>query len=191
MLVCCKLNVPAQLEVSYQTPEVVATFHPLTEPVHLTVGRSYIVYALSIRQSSPWYYVADDTYDGKLYPVAFPSAFFSIVDNRLSRQWVFALRPDAKTVNVLIGSREWIGDCSFYERLVDGDTETVERFNRQKATLDLEFPSSLASKSAVNMDGCWLMCPACGQAWESRSRSGLVRCPACNDVLLNPHYSEV
>ena len=40
--------------------------------------------------------------------------------------------------------------------------------------------------NAQEIGNFWLMCPICQEAWESTSKSAMVRCPNCKSKLHNP-----
>ena len=161
------------------------------DPVRLTPGAEYVVYAIEIRDSVPWYFITDD--DIKEYPIRYSAAFFEVVDNRLSKYWQFGFSYDQLNVvddyrTVTIGFPELLDDAAFFARLLDSDESVQTIFDRMKSLMDLEYPRSSVKLTATVCDGEWLMCPKCFDAWESGSRDGLCRCPACDELLRNPRF---
>ena len=54
----------------------------------LEIGAIYTVYGMIINHGVLCYYICDRARD--LFPIARPMHFFEIIDNRLSRFWVFS-----------------------------------------------------------------------------------------------------
>ena len=191
MLVKCIGNRLRDLSLSDDRRAELRTWFP-SEHVALTPHTIYVVYAVSIRGRNPWYYVADDTFSG--YPLGYSAEFFELVDDRLSKFWRFRYAPstvtsDANdTESVLVAPPQWVQDSTFYERLVDSDQAAAADFERVKALIELEFPHPSVHLTATDSGDDWLMCPKCNDAWETHSRDGLVRCPSCSSLLLNPRF---
>lgn len=51
---------------------------------------------------------------------------------------------------------------------------------------ELEFPDSTTKNRAELLEGSWLMCPLCGEAWEDKTTLAMLRCPGCNNKLHRP-----
>ena len=161
----------------------------------LTVGRTYTVYAIAIRNCYPWYFVADDYYDewSSSYPQNYAAAFFVETDVRVSSCWTVGFRGANMKVEgmreVLFTFKEWANDEVFYERLFDGNKNDIQLFQKYKKFMDMEYPLSSVTDTAELVHDNWLMCPKCIDAWESDSVLGMVRCPKCSTTFLNPRYS--
>lgn len=169
--------------------EVRRWFGTDTYRMNLTVGRLYVVYAVAVEQGWLRYFIADDMYARTQYPFSFFATFFKVIDRRLSRCWTLRSgNGAAECSDFIITFDEWADDPSFYERLVDGEDEARGTFRRRKELMDLEFPSPSVSDSAENVEDDWLLCPKCDDAWESKTKLGMVKCPKCRAVLLNPKY---
>ena len=197
MLIHCTKNQVSQLEAAPDAQEeILSWFNFSDDQVSLNVGKLYVVYAVTFRANYPWYYVADETYVATRYPLAYPAPLFAVVDDRLSQYWAFAFIPDGRDGSeirrsrTVISFREWTRDETFFERLVNGEQGAVEVFSKYKALLDLEFPNPSISLSATLSEADWLLCPQCGNAWETRSKAGLVQCPNCSAILSNPRFGE-
>ena len=161
--------------------------------LNITVGRTYTVYAIAIRNCYPWYFIADDSFESSLYPLAYAPAFFVETDVRVSSCWTVGFRGANTRVErmreVLFAFKEWANDEVFFERLVDGNKNDIELFQKYKNFMDMEYPLSFVTDTAEFVQDNWLMCPKCIDAWESDSVLGMVRCPKCSTTFLNPRYS--
>ena len=168
-----------RMEASYRLPDHI---------LHLTIGDIYVVYALVIRNMSVSFFVADDDFAALGYPVPYESSCFRVVDDQLSRHWRFRCDSDSDldTGLVFMSFSGWVDEEAFYEKLVDGENWAVEAFRQHKSLMDMEFPNPLVTAKALSVEGDWVMCPKCSEAWESTSRDGMLRCPRCFDLLLNP-----
>lgn len=51
----------------------------------VTVGRSYLVFAMTIYLGVAWYYIMDD--DGHAWPTWVPAPLFEVVDGSLPASW--------------------------------------------------------------------------------------------------------
>jgi hypothetical protein len=170
--------------------ELGRSFGTDTHHLELTVGGLYVVYGLEIKGGWIRYFVADDAYSSTLYPVAYLATFFDVVDRRVSRCWTIGCRGanTRSSSEVLLAFEEWSRDATFYERLVDGAAQEQAVFRDRKEFMDLEFPNPSIADGAEVLDGGWLLCPKCGEAWESQTAEGMTRCPKCRVLLSNPLF---
>ncbi len=53
---------------------------------------------------------------------------------------------------------------------------------------DLQHPDSKIKEQAKELEGSWLMCPLCQEAWEDKSTYSMLRCPNCKSKLHNPKF---
>lgn len=100
----------------------------------LTINREYPVYAVTVSMGSAWYYLLDD--DDQPWPTYSPSALFEITDGELPHSWrigYFRHSVDIERQYPIISFPEWAEDRTFYERLVDGDSEAITVFERRKS----------------------------------------------------------
>lgn len=105
----------------------------------LTVGRTYVVFALTIFLGTAWYYVMDD--DGLAWPTWMPSSLFEVTDGAVPSSWVVGyFRFSQEDQRPLLSFPEWATDHGFYERLVDGDPEALNVFQRRREELEAEAP---------------------------------------------------
>ena len=67
------------------------------------------------------------------------SDFFDVVDDTLSSQWkLSSLSKGEYEAATLLVFDEWAQDPSFYEKLVDGDSEAVGKFAKYRSVIDQE-----------------------------------------------------
>jgi hypothetical protein len=101
------------------------------------VGREYTVYGLEFRNNAPWYYLCSEEWD--TYPVPYAREFFEIIDLRLSVYWRLSVSySDWRESHTAITFEEWANDRMFYERLVDGDRDAEEIFDKYRKLMDAE-----------------------------------------------------
>lgn len=133
MKVRCKANKGAALPLSC-LDEAIGIIASSDFPI--TVDRDYTVYAITVYKGSTWYYVLDD--DGHQYPVWHLAPLFEVVDPTLPASWEYGyVQPNSEETGFpLISFPEWAGDHYFYERLVDGDPETVDVFAIRQGEID-------------------------------------------------------
>lgn len=105
-----------------------------TTALPLTVGCSYVVFAITNSVGGFWYFVLDD--DDRGIPLSYPSAVFDVEEGVVPLGWsVGHGRSSRYGLTVVVGPVEWAGDPSFYERLYDGDEGAVEAFQRIRSDL--------------------------------------------------------
>ncbi len=136
MIVRAKANTGRALPAYILDPRVNLT---RDSEFHLTVGREYVVYAITVNRGHPWYFVCDDVYDNihVAYPIWKPAALFEIVDRKLSTHWLVDFRNNDEGI-FIIAFPEWVQDPRFYERLTDHDQDAVVIFRTFKNLLDEE-----------------------------------------------------
>ena len=106
----------------------------------LSKGDEFTVYGMIFRDNAPWYYIIDGFQMD--YPSPYPSDLFNVVDPRLSRFWELATVVESKEsafVSTELVFKEWAEDQLFYERLVEGYAQEVEKFKQYRALMDSEF----------------------------------------------------
>ncbi len=140
---------------------------------------------MTIRSHYIWYYICDDKFS--YYPVWKPAPLFEVIDGSLSSFWIysFTYKPEIYFTEMTIAYPEWAKQpLSNYDKLSDGCYEEVEIFNKYKSAMDLEFPLPWISEIANIIDGKWLLCNSCHDAWESmQTRNAMVICPNCNTIM--------
>ena len=106
----------------------------------LTIGREYIVYAVSFYKDQIWYYVIDD--HELWYPIRKPAPLFEISDGRVSKSWRMSQRTEPPHFGALLAFDEWLSDCGFYERLTDRSEKEMSIFRTHRKQMDEEFASA-------------------------------------------------
>jgi hypothetical protein len=189
MLAVCVANrlndlnaAPADLEVLKYSLGTWARFP-------LTLGKEYLVYGVSFRDSIPWYYVCDDNFI--YYPALWSSLLFKLVDGTPSRFWRFnpgICSNDGLIVYPRLVLPNWAISDDYYDRLTDGDEITVAEFRRFKQLMDVEFPLPFEGESHLALEENWLQCSTCLSSWEASIADGMSVCPQCKSNSRNPIY---
>lgn len=107
------------------------------EILNIVIGQVFTVYGVVFWDNSPWYYIVDDEDDE--YPTPYASEFFDVIDKRLSSYWNLSAVDSGEfgVISSLV-FHEWAEDDRFYERLIDGDLEAEEKFNKYRQLMDQE-----------------------------------------------------
>lgn len=101
----------------------------------ITIGHTYPVYAVTVLLGIAWYYILND--DGQPWPKWTPAPLFDITDGSFPSSWRFGyFRFSMEDQYPIISFPEWSSDHGFYERLVDGEEEAVQVFNRRRKEVD-------------------------------------------------------
>jgi hypothetical protein len=130
MKIRCIANKGTQLPEIYVNPPLDITAE--TE-FKLIVGKEYIVYAISQWQGNLLYCICDERFT--YYPIHNPAPLFEIVDARYSRYWQVQLATNGL---LEIAFEHWFDLPNFYEKLTDGETETILIFDKIKELMDAE-----------------------------------------------------
>lgn len=154
----------------------------------LTIDKEYIVYAIEcLDKKHINYFLLDD--GGNLYPNNYPSDFFIITDDRMSKYWVN--RDGLNTFDKfkvhypsLITFKEWVCDAFFEEDMMENN-EALKIFNQYKKLIDIEFPDK-SLPTAILISDNWVMCNFCDESWIVSSENGIVICPNCKRESNNP-----
>jgi hypothetical protein len=105
--------------------------------VDLEIGKIYTVYGIVFWDNCPWYYICSTDHDE--YPTPYASDFFSIKDGRLSSHWRLSSNSNGERESTTILAIEpWAQDDSFYENLLDGDSNAEILFAKYRKILDQE-----------------------------------------------------
>ncbi len=184
MLVRCEKNKLAELsDADKAVPGVVESFGS-NDTRALRQYKTYVVYAVGHRGDHQWYYLADENYSS--YPFAYPAVLFSVADPKASRHWIRGGDDDYPCD----AFEEWALDRYFYDKLTDGEPETVELFRNRKKAMDLESPRAELTIAASALGDGWLMCPECDEVWEGHPADALTQCPKCETLQNNPLWPE-
>jgi len=141
MRVRCKLNDFNQIENS-EVVERIEKQSKNTNFFDLQIGRRYTVYGIVLFDNYPWYFIS---LKEKSAPIYAPKDLFETSDGRISRYWKLSAlnlneigfencEPSTQLV-----FKEWSMDPFFFEKLAEGDEETLEIFLRYKALMDSEY----------------------------------------------------
>jgi hypothetical protein len=166
------------------TVEIANGHLPSTE-FHVTVGREYKVYGLLFTRAVLQYLIEDDTTAG---PGWYPASLFTVACDRVSRYWCLSNWSNSERYFVVISFPEITASPLAFESLVNGDREARNVFRKREQLADLEFPDSSVQEVARLLEGDWLQCPFCADAWQSKSLNALVRCPRCKKISNDPRY---
>lgn len=155
-------------------------------PYALKIDSEYIVYGITLNEGSLWYFICDHW---SSEPTGRPSRLFEIIDNRLSRYWVFSQDKVEDTIYSRWVFPEWAEETYFIDRVFEGERREYALFDTYRELMDLEFPDPDISEKAQIGDSEWLICPTCMDAWLSPSGlDALVICPKCHHKMQNPRY---
>src|SRR6476661_5382396 len=127
MKVRCIANRGKVLPAQYLDPRIPRG--PQSE-FSVTIGKTYLVYALISFSNQVWYYIADDHYGW--YPAGMPAPLFQVVDSRVSKHWGTRISERDRGTDVLIAFEEWLSIPWFYDRLTDREDKEVEIFRERK-----------------------------------------------------------
>jgi hypothetical protein len=106
----------------------------------LTIGKTYIVYGITVYRRYLWYYVCDD--DFTYFPVWNPSPLFEIADHRVSKYWEVNYSRegrDESDVGIIVAYPEWAQNPYYYGRLADNRDEEVAVFRKYQKMIDEEY----------------------------------------------------
>ena len=103
----------------------------------LVVGKEYVVFAIAAVKDVFWYYVLDE--HDLPYPIWYPSPLFDVSDGSIPPHWVanyspHPTRPD-RVGSSFVAFEAWATDPTFYESLVDGDSDAVVAFQDERSLL--------------------------------------------------------
>ena len=151
---------------------------------HVTVGREYAVYGVLLIDAVLHYLIEEDTG----LPIWNPASLFQIVCGHVSRSWVIADWSPANSYFVVMSFPEFVESQKAFDELSLGDEVARSAFFKRKELADLEFLDLSVEKAALPVEGNWLQCPFCGDAWQSTGLDAMARCPACQRISRNPNY---
>lgn len=193
MIIRCKFDTISKVANNQDLHQALLKMRIIADDkLSLTVGRHYVVYAIQMDSVFPKLFIADDVFS--YYPKPYYLPLFDVVDERFSRFW----RPPAKYLTwkalnqndeigkQLIAFKEWVwkGDL-FFERLFDGMPQEIELFSKYKKAMDMEFAPPDLKDLANRLEGSWIQCSLCFEAWECDDKNELVKCPECHSILRN------
>ncbi len=166
----------------------------------IKVGKFYLVLGISANNGDISYLI-DDTC---IYstPHYYPCEFFEIIDNRLSKFWIFAndlnFNKDKQFYesDLTINFKEWATNEFFYGYLIDsGDNpEQYKIYYNYRELMENEFPDPSIQFFAKKIHEKWFECPHCEEYFEDNNVESktMLRCPNnnCWKLLHNPFYKD-
>jgi len=129
MRVICIKNTVAEITESEVRERVCRSIHLDGQITDLAVGREYSVQAIEERDGGLWFYL--HTVSVNDYPYPYPAELFEFRDSTVPMGWSIRLQVQRGSVGCKrITFPAWATDDHFYERLVDGDVETVSLYRQ-------------------------------------------------------------
>jgi hypothetical protein len=153
---------------------------------HVSVGREYVVYGLLFRKSTISYLIQED----HGIPEWQPASLFEVMCGKPSRFWLFANWSSGGEYVGILTFADFAKNREVYEALVAKEQSSLQLFSKWKGFADLEFPRPDVGKTALALNGNWVQCVFCSEAWETQSYLALLRCPSCDRILNNPRTLE-
>lgn len=153
----------------------------LPEKFHLTFDKTYNVYGIEYTNEG-WinFMIKDDT--GVTYPQFYPSEFFEIIDNRLSKFFVCTKERLFPIRNISIPSfisyKELVSRGFIYEDFLDGKSKANEIFTNYKEKIDKEY-IDYNYPFANHLVDDWFLCYNCDESWEINDGFEMLKCPRC------------
>lgn len=137
MIVVCKINNLKNVSDVHVLKRLKKYISMPDGEIDLDLGREYIVYGVIFRNNCPWYYLCGA--DDDEYPKPYSSQLFEIIDDRLSSHWkLSSYFLGENKVTTSLAFADWARDLSFYERLVDGESEAVQIFAQYRKMINQE-----------------------------------------------------
>lgn len=154
---------------------------------YLERGIEYTVFAVYFKQPIEFMIQVD----------SLPSAPFSIisddvdiVDNRISKFWVFGNVSHATNISnerpAVLAFPEWVNDIGFYQNIVESEGDSGSIWRKYKKKMEFEFAPADLVKTAIRLDSGWLQCVDCSDAWLSELEGEVVSCPSCSAIQRRP-----
>ena len=156
----------------------------------MTLDKIYVVYGLAYSKDGHILFLLIN--DNKSYPDFYPSEFFEVVDDRVSKYWVgYPQSTYSKScvfLDRVISFDEAAHRPFFFDDLLNDVKAATQTFKIMKEKIDIEFPDAIL-KTASILERNWIVCAYCEEAWESSPENGVVTCPqkhANNNPLWRP-----
>lgn len=140
--------------------------------------KSLVVYSIALQPT-----VQFCLCDSSDTPAFYQSDLFDLIDNRLSRFWVFGPtvpRTDAHSKrHEMLTFPEWANTIFFYDDIIESRGTAGTTFRSYRAKMDREFASPELQVVAEPVNGNWLICGSCAYGWEDCTTFEVVTCPEC------------
>ncbi|MBC7884149.1 MAG: hypothetical protein H7X99_01640 [Saprospiraceae bacterium] len=160
--------------------------------LHLTFGKIYIVLGVEYTENGfVNFMISDDT--DVTYPSFYPSEFFKIVDNRVSKYWIN--RPSNfypfKEIHFpnLITFYEAIKNSFFFDDLLKCKKKALEAYETNKELMENDYPEDQIF-FAERLSDTWVMCAYCDDSWETDNVQGIIKCPKNSHRNNNPFWND-
>lgn len=102
----------------------------------VSVGKAYIVYAVSVFRHTLWYCICDDGYVH--FSCWTPAGLFEIEDSRISKYWVFAAIND-EDITCTLAYPQWAKDeTDHYDRLAENMDPAIIIWEKYKKLIEEE-----------------------------------------------------
>jgi hypothetical protein len=167
----------------------------------------YTVHAICFFNNQMYFFISF-IYRDDLYTINFfPSNWFEVIDNRLSRFWRLEFQPGYSEENPNIAYPEWVENNDFLASIY-GEGNTInarEVASRYARLLYLEYRDPNITSEVVVLDKAinQLQCCKCSAIWNEEIKAEMVECPKCTTIQLwevdqvyavkikKPSYTEV
>lgn len=99
----------------------------------ISIGCDYDVHAVEFRDGGFWFFIHSIPQND--YPFPYPAEYFEVIDATIPTGWsIKCMQEGDGTVVKRLSFDEWANDDGFYERLVEGENESINVF-RQRITV--------------------------------------------------------
>lgn len=144
----------------------------------LLPDKMYVVFAIYISSSVDLMVLGENN----SFPVSVSSSDVDIVDDRLSKYWVYG-HCDTGEWSAVISFPEWAEDFFFYQNLVEGKRGAGQIFRKYENNIQNEFADPSIVRTAGMLKESWYQCPVCEEAWEYDASGEVIVCPSCKEKL--------
>lgn len=121
MKVRCRVNTVGAIELDSCRARLMRSIRLEDGDGDLQIGKDYVVHAIERRDNGLWFYV--QSVPANDYPIPYPAEFFDLVDSRIEANWEVNIALERETLVIRrLSFKEWSHDDSFFERLVDGES---------------------------------------------------------------------
>ena len=161
------------------------------ESKYLERGVEYTVFAVYLKHPIEFMIQVDSLPSA---PFLISSDDVDILDNRLSKFWVFGNVTQA-TINsnerpAILAFPEWVNDIGFYQNIIESTGGSGDIWREYKEKMELEFAPSDLVKTAIDLDNGWLQCVDCSDAWLPELIGEAVSCPSCSAIQRRPSQNK-
>lgn len=156
------------------------------DPLRKLMGDNYVVF--SIRFGDIVEYCLDPEPEGSL-PIFYQSDLFEVIDDRVSRYWVFApkllKKIDGNERSTMLTIPDWAHNRKFFDQLVNSDEESWKVWRKYKSLMEMEFATpGFKRKSEIVGEG-WVLCAECMNGWKvDNTHHEMVKCPSCGAIQI-------